>query len=240
MNEMESKIGELDRLQRQIRRWRMGGVLAVLAVVVGCLLHVRSKAEALVQEGPTRDVFLREFKNGVTRDALPEAKTLAVKTMDKLGPALQHEVVKMEQRIPEFTRRAEAEVDLLRRNLPQRMEHALQPTIGRVLERRVADWQKQYPNLTAEQLAQASGRLANEANERMVNVAASVMVPFEGSWGLILEDLATIRKLEAGHEDVDSWDLALVSVGLLHNELVKLSPEARRLLINATPSTETK
>lgn len=239
MNEIEIKIAEVQRLQRQIRRWRLAGVLVVLAVAFGCLLHVRGQAETLVSPGPKHEVFLSELKEGLARDVLPETRLLAGQTLERLGPALQTELVRMEQRIPELTERAEAEMDLLRKNLRDRLERALQPTVGRVLERRVAAWQKQYPNLTADQLAEAAQRLGNEVNDRVANVASSIMVPFEGTWGKILEDLERIRKLEAGQDEIDSWDLALVSIGLVHQELVKLSPEARQLLAGA-PAKEAK
>ena len=240
MDEMTVKIEQLKSLRAQTRRWRLAGIVSILCVVLGCLLYVRHRTLALVNDGPAHDQFVAQLKTGLARDAVPEVKRLTVKTLDRLGPAMQKELERVEKRTPQLTARVEAEMNQLRENLPVRAERALKPTIGHALEGRLASWRVQYPSLTLEQLTEASGRLGNEANERMANVAATVMLPYEGALEKIVDDLALIRKLEAGHDDVDTWDLAVVSLGLMHEELAKLNPETRRLFAASVTPKEKK
>jgi hypothetical protein len=238
MDNMQTKIHRLQALQMQIRRWRIAGAVIILVVVASCLRHVRQEVLALVNEGPTHDQFMTQLKKGLANDAVPEVKHVASLTLDRLGPILQKELTKLEGRVPEFTARAEKEIDLLRVHLPERAEKALQPTIGKALEHRLAKWRVEYPTLTNEQLTAAAGRLTNEAHNRMANIAAAVMLPYEGSLEKIVVDLGTIRKLEAGHDDIDPWDLAVVSLGLLHEELVKVTPQTRQLFVASLDKKE--
>jgi hypothetical protein len=195
---------------------------------------------ALVNDGPTHERFVAQLKNGLARDVVPEAKQLTAKTLNRLGPAMEKEIDKIEKRIPEVEARAEREMSLLRQNLPARAEQALKPTLGKALESRLVVWKKQYPNLTADQLANASERLVNEAHDRMANVAAVVILPYENSFEKIVADLGEIRKLEAGHPEVDPWDLAVVSIGLLHEQLTKINPQTRQTLVAALNNKVTK
>ena len=71
MEEMQVKIVRLQELQKQIRRWRLGGVIAILVTVACCLWHVRARALALVDDGPTHDRFLSDYKEGLIRDVVP-------------------------------------------------------------------------------------------------------------------------------------------------------------------------
>ncbi|MEI6085227.1 MAG: hypothetical protein WCS70_13130 [Verrucomicrobiota bacterium] len=237
---MQTKIEKLQALQVQIRRWRLGGVVTILVIVASCLWHVRQQSLALLNEGPTHDKFMTALKNGLANDAVPEVKKLTAHTLDRLGPILQKEMVKIERRMPEFTARAEKEMDLLRQHLPERAERALKPSIGKAMENRLAKWRVEYPNLTADQLSEAAGRLTAEAHNRMANVASAVMLPYEDSLEKMVADLAEIRHLEAGHDDVDPWDLAVVSLGLLHEELVKLTPQTRQLFVASLDKKEIK
>lgn len=215
-------------------------MLAILAVVAGCLWHVWNQAGALVNPGPSHDKFMTELKGGLSRDAIPEVKKLSMQAMERLGPAVQKEVAKIELRMPELAARAEQEFSLLRDHLPERAERALKPSIGRLLDRRLAEWQKQYPGLTADQLAEASTRLINETQSRMANIASIVILPYESTFEKVVADLGEIRRLEAGHEEVDPWDLAVVSIGILHEELAKHNPPTHSSLIASTATKEVK
>ena len=131
-------------------------------------------------------------------------------------------------------------MSLLRQHLPEIAERALKPSLDRALAHQLAGWRKQYPTLTTEQLAEASDRLVNEAHDRMANVAAAVILPYETSLERIVDDLGEIRKLEAGHDEIDPWDLAVVSLGLLHEELVKLNPQTRQMFVASLDKKEIK
>ncbi|MCG3148333.1 MAG: hypothetical protein PCFJNLEI_01776 [Verrucomicrobiae bacterium] len=240
MDDMQAKIAQYKALQTQTRRWRFGGVVAILLVVGGCMWHVRTRALALVDNGPTHDRFVADLKKGLTHDVVPVAQRLTMETLNRLGPAVQKEMEKLETRLPEITDRAEKEMALLRKNLPERAEKALKPTFGKALDSRLAVWKKQYPDLTAEQLSAASGRLVNEVHDRMANVASVVVLPYESSFEKITAHLDEIRRLEAGHPEVDPWDLAIVSVGLLHEQLMKYNPQARQLFVASLDKQEVK
>jgi hypothetical protein len=240
MDEMQAKIEKLEALQAQIRHWRIGGVATILVVVGCCLWHVREQTVSLFNDGPRHDLFMAELKSGLVRDAVPEAKKITAKTIDRLGPILQKELVTLERRMPEFTKRAEEQMNLLREELPERAERAMKPTVGKALEKQLAAWHKQYPKLTPEQLESASTRLANEVDDRMANVAAQMIVPVDASVEAMIDDLGEIRKLEAGHDEIDTWDLAVVSLGLVHEELAKLDPQTRRLFVASLDKKETK
>jgi hypothetical protein len=231
MEDIQGKIHRLQAARTQIRWWQLGGVMTILVIVAGSLWHVRAQTLALVNDGPSHDVFMSQLKGGLARDLVPEAKKLTAKTINRLGPALQKEVNKIEQRLPEIANRAEKEMSLLRENLPLRAERALKPTFGKALNAQLVRWQKQYPNLTADDLARATERLSKEVENRTANVAAEVMLPYESCFEKIVEDLAEIRKLEAGGAEIDSWDLAVVSIGLAHDELSKLNLQTRQVIL---------
>ena len=131
-------------------------------------------------------------------------------------------------------------MNLLREHLPERAEIALKPTIGVALDHQLAKWHTEYPNLSSDQVAAATTRLTNEAHDRMANIASAVLIPYEETLEKMTDDLSTIRKLEAGHDDVDPWDLAVVSLGLMHEELVKLSPQTRQMFVTSLDKQEIK
>lgn len=240
MDDMQKKIETLKALQQETRWCRTGGVITILVVIGLCLWHVREHTLALVNEGATHDQFMAQLKTGLVRDAVPEARKIGVKTLDRLGPVLQKELVKIELRVPEFTRRAEEQMSLLREHLPERAQKALQPSLGVALDHEMTKWKKQYPNLTPDQLTEASQRLTKEIDERMANVAAAVILPYDNSLEQMVGDLAEIRKLEKGHDEIDSWDLAVVSLGLLHEELVKIDPHTRQMFVASLDKKEIK
>ena len=101
MDDMRTKIEKLQALQKQIRRWRTGGMVTMLVVIAGCLWYVRQQSLALLNEGPTHDQFMTALKNGLANDAVPEVKKLTAQTLDQLGPVLQKQLAKLETRVPE-------------------------------------------------------------------------------------------------------------------------------------------
>jgi len=240
MEEIQTKIDRLCELQKQIRHWRLGGVIGILVAAACCLWHTRTQALALVDDGPTHDRFLSEYKTGLVRDLVPEAKKLTAHTVNRLAPALEQEMDKIERRIPEIEMCAEKEMKLLRENLPERAARAFKPTLGKAIEKHVVLWKKQYPNLTSDQLDNVSRRLTKEVQDRMANIASLVVLPYESSYESIVNDLGEISKLERGQPETDPWDLAVIALGLMQEELEKISPQTRQTLMVTLNNKESK
>jgi len=222
------KIDELSALRRQARAWRVGAMVASVAVSVIFLLVLRSATYRLMEPGPTRDVFLAELKTGMQTEVVPQVKTLAVQTVNELTPRLKDEVERLQARAPELAEALTVELELFQKNLPARAEAALRKTVGEAIRQREAQVRALYPDLTEVKVGAMVGLLTAEAEQRLENIAAHVATPYEEVILQIVEDLNRIRDTEpvsvAGTEP--AWELAQFCANMLQAELHRQSPTA--------------
>lgn len=185
-------IQQINNLRFQARTWRIGTAVAIFAISGSCLAYLYSSATKLTRPGSERDVFVAEFKNGLTTEVVPQAQRLAKRTWSQLVPAVQTEVVKLHDRYPELADGVQRELELLTVNLPARAEVVLNETVGDMIRQRESTIRGLYGEITPEQLDRIKLALLAEGERRAGSLADFLAKPFDDTVQKIMTDLNQI------------------------------------------------
>ncbi len=218
---VSAQITELQTLQSQIRRWRIGAVLAVLLIMGVCAKMIVEAFADLAQEGPAQEEFVKHLANGMKLHVMPTAQKIASQTASQIVPEVQKEIDKLNERAPEITEAALKELELLASNLPDRGEMILVKTFGEMMHKREEKLKKQFPEITEQKIATLVNNLVNVAEEQAEEVAAILFADHINSIDRIANNLQAIQKAEASHitQDIPSWQVGLMLFDLLREEI---------------------
>ncbi|MST00323.1 MAG: hypothetical protein EXS29_03290 [Pedosphaera sp.] len=233
---VSAQITELQTLQTQIRRWRVGAVFTILIIMGVCAKMIVGAFTDLAQEGPTQKEFVKHLAKGMKEHVIPTAQKIASQTASQIVPEVQKEIDKLNERAPEITEAALKELELLATNLPDCGEKILIKTFGEMMHKREEKLKKQFPEITEQKIATLVNNLVNVAEEQSEEVAAILFADHINSIDRIANNLQAIQKAEAANitRDIPSWQVGLMLFDLLREEIrpleVPLGPDT-----NAAP-----
>jgi hypothetical protein len=166
--EVNKKIQELEALKKEAGRWKLGGVVAVLAIVVICLLSLKSNVTSLVEDGPKKDKLLANLKEEADKQIIPDLKETLEQAQKVATEAIKTELQKLNDRLPEITAKAQQEAVSLANELQKEAEVVMEDTFQKMLDEREAKIRKMYPDVTQEKISSALANLQTEI-ERELN-----------------------------------------------------------------------
>ena len=220
-NSISDKIAELQRLQKQVRFWRSFTIIAIIAIVVGCLGMVVHKAHRLSQDTPEQREFVQELSSGLQSDVLPDMQRLANQTVNDVVPALKAEMMKMGDRMPAIVTEAKKELGVLSANVQSKGEKTLDDTFGEVLKKREAKIHEMYPDVDEKKIAQLVENMIVVGDERMKGVVNKLFAGHIDALDKITESMEAIRKAEAPHiaEETPTWEMALLVFDIFREDI---------------------
>lgn len=221
-------IGELERLQSQIRWWRLGTGLLTAAVVVGCVAGINSSVQGLLQPGPRQEAFTSELSTGLQRDVLPSIQNLAGQAMTDIRPEVEAEFNRLGERVPELAEASYEQISLLQTNLPARGQKVLGDTFGKMLAEREDKIRAMFPEVTEEKVDTLTKNLTEMAQERAVAVNDRLFSRHMSAMENIVEDMEHIRLAEApapGSTRPDpNWEMAVAVLDVVRDDLKSFAP----------------
>ena len=242
MQTIDHKIERLNALRQQIRKWRVGTAIATFAVTGVCLLILQGAAVGLFQKGPAHDEFVAEFKSGLVREVVPQARTITQQTWKELAPKVRTEVVMLELRSPEMAEGVRREVETLQNNLQSRTESVLRDTVVEAVKARQATIQRLYADVTPEKTERIAALLLTEGQRRVGHLTEVVVAPYEQALQKMVADLGRIRETEpvAGNGHPTSDDVAAVLFKLAEEQFDAQSASAKGSVKAAQEFAEAK
>jgi hypothetical protein len=233
--EIHQQIQELEKLRGQTRRFRLFTILVLIAIVVagvGAIIHA---AHSLTIAGPKQKEFVNQFSARVQNEVLPIAEKIASGSVERLKPAVEAEMQKLNARAPQVADAALKELDTMGNELPVEAEKILDQTVGDTVKQREDKLRKMYPGYD-EQLGIMLQNLTDEAQDQLARYGEKIFNPHLNSIQNILASLEKIQKTEPIDlkQAVDPWQTAYLFCDVFVTEFKDLAAA------NATRTKETK
>jgi hypothetical protein len=224
-DEANKQIQELEQLRLQTRRFRLCTILAIVAIVVGGVTAIINSVYSLTIPGPKQERFLREFGANLQKDVLPVVQKIASASIERLKPAVDAELQKINARTPEVADAALREIDRLGYELPIRAEKILDQTVGLTIEKREAKLRQMFPGAYDKELPVLVENLNLEVQDQLANAGEKIFHRHLNSIQSILANLEKIQKTEAidPKTKVDPWQVAFLFVDLFDQEFKDLA-----------------
>jgi vacuolar-type H+-ATPase subunit H len=219
--EIQSQISELNALRGQAKTWRIGMILGLLVIVIGCVLLIINAVLGLAKPGPAQDAFMSELKTGMDSQVLTPVKQIAQKTMSDLRKDLEVELKKAGDRAPEIMEALNNELAELQQNIPDRGQRVLQATFGREFELRQKKIEKMFPGVNEEKIAEMVENIISESEASMEHLSHVLFGQHTRSLNGIVDHIDTIKKTEQvdPQEQMATWETALLVFDVLREEL---------------------
>lgn len=227
--EVRKQIEELDSLRAQTSRWRTCSVLAILVIVGVCVTKMIGAVTDLAREGPQQKEFLSELERGLKTDVVPALEKIGVRTVNEIKPAIDLELKRLNDRVPDVAAALHKEIEILSTNLPKRGEKILESSFGAIIKKREEKIRKLYPGVTEEKIASLVATLTAEANDQIDHVVTGLFAPHILALTHITENVAHIQKTEqvSAPAEFHTWEMAALVFDLLHEEFkgLETAPE---------------
>jgi hypothetical protein len=204
-----------------MRKWRIVTLLVVLVASFGFGATLIRGAKALIDPGPTRDVFADRFQQNLTDRILPEIKDQVTQASAEVAPLVMAEIQKIRLQNPQYAAALQEQFNVIKTNVPHRAEVILNNTVGKVVRERESKVRGMYPNLTEDKVKLMVDNLVEEAGTRVIKVVDEACRPQQESMERILVLLDDIHKLEAENvkEARPTLETALVFLDLFQIEI---------------------
>lgn len=229
-DEIKKQIEELESLRSQTGRWRIGSVLAILVIMVVCVAKMIGAVTDLAREGPKQKEFMAEMERGLKSDVVPTLEKIAAQTVNEIKPAIDLELKRLNDRVPDVAAALHKELEALSTNLPKRGEKILEASFGAVIKKREDKIRKLYPGITEDKIATLVTTLTAEANDQIDHIVTGLFAPHILALTHVTENVAHIQKTEKvdGTAEFPTWEMASLVFDLLHEEFKGLdtTPEA--------------
>lgn len=228
-SQIKATINELDRVRRESAWWRIGGVVASLAIVGICLSLLASSVRGLTQVGPTQDMYVSEVQQGLNKDFVPRLEQVASRTITEMQPVVQAEFQRLNTRVPELTQASLKELQLLQKSIPERGEKVLDETFGAALKAQEPKVREMFPNVKEEQVGVLMTSLGEMAHVRGSRIADELLLPHTNRMRRIaanLDKITATEKPSAVGEAAD-WHMGLLVLDLLRDDLKGFEPKAK-------------
>ncbi len=231
------KIHKLDRTRREMTFWRVGGIVAVAVIVAICLFLLTSSVRALVQQGPSQEIFIAELQKGMDKDLVPRLEQVASQTLTEMQPLVQAEFALLNTRVPELTQATLKEVETLQTSVPARAEQVLDQTFGQALKAQEPKIREMFPSVKEEQVTALMQSLSQMALTRGSKVADELLLPHTNRMRRIVENL---RKIEASEKETATgeaadWHMGLLVLDLVREDLKVFEPKAKAAAVKPAP-----
>jgi hypothetical protein len=226
VNEVNQQIRELEELRRQTRRFRLLTLAALLAIVITGVSAIINSVYGLALAGPKQDVFMKQLGASLHRDLLPVAQKIAGSSLQRLQPAVEAELQKLNARSPEIAEVTLRELNQMGVELPVRAEKILDETVGHMLHQREARLRQMFPGLYDAKVATLLDNLNLETQDQLARTGEKVFGPHLNSIQNIMASLEKIRTSESvdRKKDVDSWQMAFLFLDVFVHEFEDLTP----------------
>lgn len=218
--EVQSKIEALEALKKEAGLWKLGGTIAILAIAVTCVLIIIGNVKALAEPGPTQDKFVAKLKDTFETQVKPDLIAAGKEAQGKATTLLKAEVEKLNDRIPEFTEKAQGEVMLLAEGLQNDAEVLLNTTFGAMLEKRQEKIRKMYPDVTDANVTSAISNLQTAVEEELQKITEELFVEH-----LVVIDGIIRHAIKIGESDTTDlldkdvpWEMGLLIFEIVREE----------------------
>lgn len=223
--EVKQNIQELEKLRLQTRRFRLVTIIALVAIVVVGVSAIINSIYALANAGPKQDLFVKHFGANLQKDVLPVVQKIAGRSIERLKPAVEAEMQKLNSRAPEIADVALKQLDIMGYELPVQAEKIVDDTVGVTLKKREAKLRKLYPGLYDAQIATLLDNLSTEAQDQIAQTSEKIFTPHLNSIQSILANLEKIQKTEPidPKKEIDTWQVAFLFLDVFVQEFKDLS-----------------
>jgi hypothetical protein len=241
--EAKQQIQELEKLRRQTRHMRLITILALLAIVITGVSVIINSVYSLTLAGPRQEMFVKAFNANLQRDLLPVVQKIASRSVQRLQPAVQAELRKVNARAPEVADVALRELNTMATELPAQVDKDLDQTVSSTLHEREGKLRQMYPDVYDKQVDLLLNNLTLEAQDQLGRTGEKIFNRHLNSVQNILVDLDKIQKSEpvANGKDVDSWQVVYMFMDVFVSEFKDLAPpETVQLKAVASKSVEQK
>jgi Na+-transporting methylmalonyl-CoA/oxaloacetate decarboxylase gamma subunit len=226
IEEAKQQIQELEKLRRQTRHMRLVTILALLAIVITGVSAIINSIYSLTYAGPRQAVFINALSADLRRDLLPVVQKIASRSAERLKPAVEAELQKVNARAPEVANVALRELNQMGNELPADADKILDQTISGMLHEREGKLRQMYPDVYDKQVDVLLDNLALEIEDQLAQTGEKIFNPHLNSIQSILANLDKIQKSEpvADSKDIDSWQVAFMFMDVFVTEFKDLAP----------------
>jgi hypothetical protein len=223
--EVNQQIRELEKLRLQTRRFRLLTMAALLAIVIAGVSAIINSIYGLALAGPKQDEFVKDLGANLHRDLLPVAEKIVGCSVQRLKPALEVELQRLNARSPEIAEVTLRELNQMGNELPVRAEKILDDTVGNVLQKREAKLRELYPGLYDTKVATLVENLNLEVQDQLARTGEKVFTPHLNSIQSILNNLEKIKNSEPVKlkQEVDAWQMTFLFLDVFVHEFNDLS-----------------
>lgn len=224
---VEQQIGQLDRIRREARLWRIGGAIAILAIMGVSLGSIWNAVRGLTVAGPRQEEFTSELSASLQKDVVPSVQKIAAQTLSETRPQVEQEFNKIGGRMPELTQASLKEFETLQTNLSERGGKAVEETLVPMLEKKEDKIRQMFPEATEENVKALVTNLSDEAKTRAVSLNDGLFSKHMNAINGIVTNMETIRtseKVEPGTEQTN-WELGLAVFDVVRDDLRALEPK---------------
>lgn len=219
--EIQRQIVELQGLRARTRRWRLGGILGVLAVVLICVYLIIDSVMVLAKPGAPQEKLKAHLKEGIDKQVVEPLEQLAKSTQKQVWKDVEKELDKLRLRTPEFGEALNKELMALQNSLPNRAEKVLEGTLGKELNARKSVLKKRYPGVTDEKITTVVDNIVSESHASMEHLSHVMFGQHNKSLNNIFTHIDTIQKSEPVVPDTEqtSWETVLLVFDIIRDEL---------------------
>lgn len=226
--EVSNDIEELERIRTEAGRWKLGGTLAILAIILICVWKIYSSYAALAKPGPAQETLRAEFMDGVKKNIVPSVTNqVAAAVKNEIGPTLETELKKIQTRSPEILAAVQLELGKLTNSIPAKAQKILDDTFGAMLDEQEKKLREKYPDLTEEKV-----------QALLTQMQEALIVELEGlTEELFLEHMVQLDQITVNIQRIKdsdepnlserdaSWELADLVVDIVRQEFQNVDPE---------------
>ena len=226
--EVKAKIQEHESLQKQIKLWRWGTSVAVVAITVLCVGSLVNQVKGLFQPGPTQTAFANSLTDGLKRDVLPSVTDMAKQALTDSKPEVQAAFTKLNSRVPELTSTSLKQFDILQKELPEHGDKALQASFGDMVKRQEPKIKAAYPDVTDDKVQALVTNMTQEGQNQIVSANDTLFSKHTAALSSIESDITKIQDTEpvTADEDKANWEMALLVVDNFHDDLKSLQTQS--------------
>jgi len=195
-DDVKKQIAELELLRKQTRRFSRITIILLIGIVLVGAGAIIDSFYRLAFEGPKQDLFVKHLGERLKVELLPAVTKIAGGSIQRLKPAVNREVDRINALAPEIADVALRELDTLDKELPTRAEKILDQTFGAALQAREKKLRRMYPGTYDAKIADLIENLNLEAQDQIAATSEKIFSPHLNSLQGILTSLEKIQKTE--------------------------------------------
>ncbi len=216
----QARIQELGSVRKQINLWRGGSAGVIFLTMIVCVGLLWSDGRALVNSGPTQQLFVDRLSAGMNENVVPRLREVASRQLTEMQPIVQKEFIKLNTRMPDVTEASLKQLDELQKSLPARGSKVLDETFDKALRAKEPEIKKMFPDATDEQVKTLFTNLGGVVAARSQQVAIELLQPHLNEMQSIHKNLLAIAASDSsGLADTDNWGMGLAVFDVVRDDL---------------------